>query len=552
MSMSNSLENNKVWATLRSHRETLAGSHLRELFADDPERFGRYSLEACDLFLDYSKHRINDETLSLLCALADSVGLQDWIARMFRGDKINNTEQRAVLHVALRNRANRPVLVDGDDVMPGVNAVLNRMRRFTTMVHNGEWRGHTGKRIDTIVNIGIAGSDLGPAMVTTALHPYHQPGFRAHFVSNLDFTNIGETLAELDPETTLFVVESKTFTTQETLTNARTARAWLIACLGAEKAVAKHFVAVSTNIRGVRAFGIDPEHMFEFWDWVGGRYSLWSAIGLPIALMIGMDRFEQLLKGGHAMDEHFRDTPWESNMPVLMALLGLWNTEFLGAHTQAVLPYDFSLRHFPAYLQQLEMESNGKRVTREGDPVSYQTCPVVWGAPGNNGQHAFYQLMHQGTRAVPADFIVPVKHKHDDAAHQNGVLANALAQTEALMRGRTEEEARAELVATGLDVDALERAVPHRVLPGNQPTSTIVYDRLTPRVLGQLIALYEHKVFVQGICWDINSFDQWGVELGKQLAKVILPELTGEKALSAHDASTSGLIRYIRARRGSG
>jgi glucose-6-phosphate isomerase len=548
--MINSLENSKAWPSLTSHHEAIAGTHLRDLFADDPGRFERYSFTACDLFFDYSKQRVNDETLSLLLELARSVDLAGWIERMFRGDKINNTEQRAVLHVALRNRSNRPILVDGEDVMPKVDGVLEKMRRFTTAVRGGEWLGYTGKRIASVVNIGIGGSDLGPAMVTAALHAYHQPGLRACFVSNLDFTHVDETLADLDPETTLFIVESKTFTTQETLTNARTARAWLLGRMGDPAAVAKHFVAVSTNAEAVRRFGIDPQNMFEFWDWVGGRYSLWSAIGLPIAVMIGMDRFEQLLAGGHAMDEHFRTAPWECNLPVLMGLLGLWNTNFLGAHTHAVLPYDFALRHFPAYLQQLEMESNGKRVTRDGDPVGYPTCPIVWGAPGNNGQHAFYQLMHQGTRLIPADFIVPIKHRHDDADHQNAVLANALAQTEALMRGRTADEARAELAAAGMKGEALERAVPHRVLPGNQPTSTLVYDRLTPKVLGELIALYEHKVLVQSACWGINAFDQWGVELGKQLAKVILPELTGEQAISGHDASTSGLIQHIRARRG--
>jgi glucose-6-phosphate isomerase len=548
--MINSLESSKAWTSLTTHHEGIAGTHLRGLFADDPNRFERYSFAACDLFLDYSKQRIIDGTVSLLLELARSVDLAGWIERMYRGEKINDTENRAVLHVALRNRSNRPILVDGEDVMPKVDGVLKKMRHFTTAVRSGEWLGYTGKRIASVVNIGIGGSDLGPAMVTAALHAYHQPGLRAQFVSNLDFTQVDETLAGLDPETTLFIVESKTFTTQETLTNARTARAWLLERMGDPAAVPKHFVAVSTNAEAVRRFGIDPENMFEFWDWVGGRYSLWSAIGLPVAVMIGMDRFEQLLAGAHVMDEHFRTAPWERNLPVLMGLLGVWNTNFLGAHTHAVLPYDFALRYFPAYLQQLEMESNGKRVTRDGDPVGYQTCPIVWGAPGNNGQHAFYQLMHQGTRLIPADFIVPIKHKHDDADHQNAVLANALAQTEALMRGRTAEEARAELAAAGMTGEALERAVPHRVLPGNQPTSTLVYERLTPKVLGELIALYEHKVLVQSVCWGINAFDQWGVELGKQLAKVISPELTGEQAISGHDASTSGLIRYIQARRG--
>ncbi|MDJ0862473.1 MAG: glucose-6-phosphate isomerase [Gammaproteobacteria bacterium] len=542
-------ETSKPWAALRTHHEALAGIHLRDLFAEDPARFERYSFEACDLFLDYSKQRVDDETMSLLHALADSVDLHAAIERMYTGEKVNNTESRAVLHVALRNRSNIPIRVDGQDVMPAVNDVLARMRAFTTAVREGHWRGYTGQRVRTIVNIGIGGSDLGPAMVTAALHAYHQPGLQAYFVSNLDFTHIDETLESLDPETTLFIVESKTFTTQETLTNARTARAWLVRNLKDEAAVAKHFVAVSTNRDQVASFGIDPANMFEFWDWVGGRYSLWSAIGLPIAVMVGMDRFEQLLNGAHAMDEHFRTAPWQRNMPVLMGLLGVWYVNFFGAATHAVLPYDYGLRHFPAYLQQLEMESNGKRVTRHGEVVGYKTCPIVWGAPGNNGQHAFYQLMHQGTRLIPADFIVPVKHKHDDLAHQNAVLANALAQTEALMRGRTAAQARSELEAAGFSGELLDSAVPHRVLPGNQPTSTIVYDRLTPKVLGELIALYEHKVFVQSAIWGINAFDQWGVELGKQLVKVILPELTGAEPVTGHDASTNGLIEYVRQRR---
>jgi glucose-6-phosphate isomerase len=471
---------------------------------------------------------------------------------MAGGDAINNTEGRAVLHVALRNRGPQPVPVDGEDVMPAVRAVLERMRAFSEAVRSGAWRGYTGQRIRAVVNIGIGGSDLGPAMVTAALRPFHSPGLKAYFVSNLDFTHIGGTLAELDPETTLFIVESKTFTTQETLTNARTARAWFLERMGHdEKAIAKHFVAVSTNTEQVTQFGIAPENMFGFWDWVGGRYSLWSAIGLPIAVMVGMDRFEELLAGAHDMDAHFQGAPWRENMPVLLGLLGVWYNNFFGAPTHAVLPYDYALRDFPAYLQQLEMESNGKRVTREGEAVDYATCPIVWGAPGNNGQHAFYQLLHQGTRLVPSDFIVPVENDRHSVDHENAVLANALAQTEALMRGRTEAEARAELEARGLTGAALDFQVPHRVLPGNQPTSTLVYRSLTPRVLGALIALYEHKVFTQSVIWGINAFDQWGVELGKQLAKVILPELAGERPVSDHDASTAGLIEYLRARRPS-
>ncbi len=464
------------------------------------------------------------------------------------GEKINFTEHRAVLHTALRNRSNRPVYVDGKDVMPDVVRVLGQMRRYSEAVRGGEHRGHTGKQITDIVNIGIGGSDLGPLMACEALKPYSNPALRAHFVSNVDGTHLAETLKQLDAETTLFIVSSKTFTTQETLTNAHSARTWLVEKLDDEAAVARHFAAVSTNLKATGEFGIHPDNVFEFWDWVGGRYSLWSAIGLPIALYIGMDRFEELLGGGHAMDEHFRSAPLEQNMPVLLGLLGVWYGNFFGAQSNAVLPYDQYLHRFPAYLQQLEMESNGKRVDRDGNAVDYDTGMVMWGEPGTNGQHAFYQLLHQGTRLIPADFLAPLYSHNPIGEHHAILLANCFAQTEALMLGKTAEEARAELEAQGLKGEALQALLPHKVFPGNKPTNTLLFDRLTPRTLGMLIALYEHKVFVQGVVWNINSFDQWGVELGKQLAGKILPELHGTAAGSAHDVSTAGLIGRFRAR----
>jgi glucose-6-phosphate isomerase len=519
---------------------------MRELFAQDPGRFERFSVSACGLLLDYSKNRITAETMHRLQALAGEAGLDEWIERMFRGIKVNNTEERAALHVALRNPAAGPFPSASQDVMPEVQSVLGRIRTFTEQVRSGAWRGYSGKPMAAIVNIGIGGSDLGPAMVTKALSAYQQQGLETFFVSNLDSTHLAEILHRLEPETTLFIVASKTFTTQETLTNARSAREWLVA-QSDEAAVAKHFAAVSTRLDRTSAFGIDPANVFEFWDWVGGRYSLWSAIGLPIAMSIGMDRFEELLAGAHEMDNHFRTAPYDQNLPVLLGLLGVWYRNFFAAPTYAVLPYDFALRDLPAYLQQLEMESNGKRVTREGVEVDYPTCPVLWGGPGNNGQHAFYQLMHQGTLLIPSDFIVPVHSQHPLPGHEEAFLSNALAQTEALMRGRTAEEARTILVAAGLEGEHLEAQIPHRVLPGNQPTNTILYERLTPRILGGLIALYEHKVFVQSVCWAINPFDQWGVELGKEMAAVILPELKSAQEATGHDASTNGLINHIRA-----
>ena len=499
------------------------------------------------ILFDYSKHRATNETLALLIQLAEQAELGAFIERMFTGERINVTEDRAVLHTALRNRSNTPVLVDGKDVMPEVNAVLAKMRRFTEALHSGAWRGHTGKAITDIVNIGIGGSDLGPLMVTEALRPYWKPGMRAHFVSNVDGTHLAEALKLVSPETTLFTVASKTFTTQETLTNAKSARKWLLDALGDRSAVAKHFVALSTNTEAVKDFGIDPDNMFEFWDWVGGRYSLWSAIGLSIACVLGMDHFEELLAGAHETDKHFRTAPFAENVPVLMGLLGVWYANFFGAETHAILPYDQYLHRFAAYFQQGDMESNGKRVDREGKPITdYTTGPVIWGEPGTNGQHAFYQLIHQGTRLIPADFIAPAQSHNPMGEHHPILLANFFAQTEALMKGKTEEEARAELVAAGLPQDRIARLLPHKQFPGNRPTSSFLMDRVTPHRLGQLIALYEHKIFTQGMIWNVNSFDQWGVELGKQLAKKILPELGTPQPVTSHDGSTNGLINHYK------
>jgi glucose-6-phosphate isomerase len=535
-----------AWAALAEHRAQIADLHVRDLFAADPARARRFTLRLDGLVLDYSKNRIVDRTMTLLRDLARAADVAGAAARMFAGERINTTENRAVLHVALRNRANTPIPVDGHDVMPQVNAVLARMRDFVGRVRAGTWLGATGQRIGAVVNIGIGGSDLGPRMAVEALGPYRSPDIASHFVSNVDGADILRTLAGLDPARTLFVVASKTFTTQETMANARTARAWIADRLG-EAAVARHFVAVSTNARAVAAFGIDAANMFEFWDWVGGRFSLWSAIGLPIALAVGMDRFEEMLDGAHAMDRHFRDAPLEANLPATLALIGIWNRNLLGMASHAVLPYDQGLARFPAFLQQAEMESNGKSVARDGRPVAHPTAPVVFGEPGTNGQHAFYQLLHQGTEIVPADFIAPARSHYATGRHHAMLLANFLAQTEALMRGKTAAEVRAELAGQGLSGAALEAAVPHRAFPGNRPTNTILVRRLDPRTLGMLVALYEHKIFVQGQIWGINSFDQWGVELGKQLADRILPELEGEAPPGDHDGSTLALLAQARA-----
>ena len=538
------LTSSPAWQALKAHHTTIEPVHMRQMFRDDPARFDKFSVQLGGLLFDYSKNRVDTETIGLLTDLARQAGVQSQIERMFAGEKINATEQRAALHTALRNRSGQPVYVDGKDVMPDVQSVLELMRRFSDKVRTGRHVGHTGKRITDIVNLGIGGSDLGPLMVCEALKPYSTPSLRAHFVSNVDGTHLAETLKKLDAETTLFIVSSKTFTTQETLTNARSARAWLVAKLGDELAVAKHFAAVSTNLEATAKFGINPQNVFEFWDWVGGRYSLWSAIGLPIALFVGMDKFEELLGGGYAMDMHFRNAPLEKNIPVLLGLLGVWYNNFFGAASNAVLPYDQYMHRFAAYLQQLEMESNGKGVDRDGNAVDYNTGMVVWGEPGTNGQHAFYQLIHQGTRMIPADFHAPLHSYNPFEEHRAIPLANCFAQGEALMLGKTAEEARAELVAQGLHGEALEALLPHKVFHGNRPTNTFLFERLNPHTLGMLIAMYEHKVFVQSVVWNINPFDQWGVELGKQLAGKILPELRGAGGTSKHDASTAGLVDY--------
>jgi glucose-6-phosphate isomerase len=540
------LTQSPAWQALAVHCQELGETHMRDLFAQDPGRFERFSLRFGDILLDYSKNRITSQTMPLLMNLARQANLADKIEAMFTGQKINVTEERAVLHTALRNRSNRPVLVDGKDVMPEVNRVLAKMRDFSEKVRSGKWLGYSGKAITDIVNIGIGGSDLGPKMVTEALKPYGQPGLRVHFVSNVDATDMVETLKLLNPETALFLVASKTFTTQETMTNAQTARDWFLASAHDPAAVAKHFVAMSTNTEAVSKFGIDTQNMFEFWDWVGGRYSLWSAIGLSIALYIGMDRFEELLSGAHKMDEHFRTTPFEQNAPVILGLLGIWYNNFFKAQSHAILPYDQYLMYFPAYFQQGDMESNGKSVTLRGEEVDYSTGPVIWGQPGTNGQHAFYQLIHQGTKLVPCDFLAASQSQNPSGDHQAILISNFLAQTEALMRGKTPAEARAELVAEGHTGAQLELLVAAKTFEGNRPTNSLLYPRLTPETLGSLIALYEHKIFTQGVIWEINSFDQMGVELGKQLAKKILPELKADGPVTGHDVSTNGLIAYFK------
>jgi glucose-6-phosphate isomerase len=551
MTLSDSLVGSPAWQALETHRREMQGVHLRALFEADPQRFEKLSIHIDDLLFDYSKHRVTTQTLSLLVALAEQAGLRERIRQMFAGEKINVTEDRAVLHVALRNRSGAPIRVDGEDVMPAVNAVLARMRSFVGELHSGAWRGFLGDAITDIVNIGIGGSDLGPLMVTEALRPYWRAGMNVHFVSNIDGTHLAETLRRVRPQTTVFAVASKTFTTQETLTNARSARAWLLEAAGGDRgAVARHFVALSTNAQAVAEFGIDTRNMFELWDWVGGRYSLWSAIGLSIACVLGMDHFEALLDGAHDVDRHFASAPLERNVPVLMALLGIWYANFWDAHTHAILPYDQYLHRFAAYFQQGDMESNGKSVDREGRPITdYTTGPILWGEPGTNGQHAFYQLLHQGTRLVPCDFIAPAVSHNPLPGHHEILLANFFAQTEALMKGKTAEQARAELERSGLAPDRVAALLPHRQFPGNRPTTSILVRRIDPRTLGRLIALYEHKIFVQGTIWNVNSFDQWGVELGKQLASAILPELDGDAPVEGHDSSTRGLIRHYKALR---
>lgn len=546
------LTQSPVWKALQQHRLSLRDFSLRRAFAEDALRFSRYSLKIDDLLLDYSKNLIDDEALQLLLELARQTQVEDWRDKMLAGEKINFTENRAVLHTALRaaiDPAHAPIRVENIDVLTGVRHTLEKMRLFVNSVRNGVWRGYSGKPITDVVNIGIGGSYLGPLMVCRALQPYATPQLRAHFVSNVDGTDIACKLAELDPQTTLFVVASKTFTTQETLLNASSARDWLVQHAGDARQVAKHFVALSTNAKAVAAFGIDPNNMFEFSDWVGGRYSLWSAIGLSIALYAGMENFEELLRGGDDMDRHFRDAPLEQNMPVILALLGVWYRNFYDAPTYAILPYDQSLEYFTAYFQQADMESNGKYVDRQGNQVDYATGPVLWGGTGTNGQHAYYQLIHQGTQMIPADFIAPANSQYPLGDHHATLLSNYFAQTEALMKGKNADEARAELQAAGLDEAAIAVLLPHKVFPGNKPTNSILFERLTPRTLGRLIALYEHKIFVQGVIWNVNSFDQWGVELGKQLASNLLPELRDTQPVTAHDASTNGLVNHYKSLR---
>jgi glucose-6-phosphate isomerase len=540
-----------AWQRLAKLHERMEDSPMQALFAADPERFQHFSVQLDDLLFDYSKNRIDAQVMRQLIALARQGGLEARVQAMFNGLPVNATENRAVLHVAMRNRSNEPIEVDGLDVMPGINAVLKRMRGFSEAVRNGQHRGHSGQRIKDVVNIGIGGSDLGPKMVCGALKPYADPDIRVHFVSNVDGSDLAETLRDLNAETTLFLIASKTFTTLETMTNARTARQWFLDSGATEKQIAQHFAAMSTNTEAVGQFGIDPANMFEFWDWVGGRYSLWSAIGLSIAIYIGMDNFEALLSGAHHADKHFRSAPFEQNIPVLMALLGIWYNNFFHAGSHAVLPYDEYLALFADYLQQADMESNGKSVTNNGKPVDIATGPVIWGQPGTNGQHAFYQLLHQGTPLVPCDFLASARSHNDIGNHHEILMANFLAQPEALMRGRSAEQARELLVARGKTGEELETLVAATTFSGNRPSNSFLYPLLSPAMLGTLIALYEHKIFCQGVIWDINSFDQMGVELGKELAQTILPELQSGADTGRHDSSTQGLMaHYLKLRQG--
>ena len=536
------------WKELELHAHEMQQRHMKDLFAQDPDRFSEFSQQLEDILVDYSKNIITRETLDMLTRLAEECKVKEATEKMFTGEVINGTEGRAVLHVALRNRSDEPILVDGEDVMPEVRDVLDRMRKFSDRIHAGEHVGYTGKPLTQVVNIGIGGSDLGPVMVTEALKPYWIEGREVYFVSNIDGTHLTEVLKKVDPETTLFLVASKTFTTQETMTNARSARQWFLDNGGSQEDVAKHFVALSTNAEGVKDFGIDEDNMFGFWDWVGGRYSLSSSIGMSIALTVGFDNFGLLLDGLHNMDQHFRHAPLEDNLPAKLALIGIWYTNFWEAETEAILPYDQYMHRFPAYFQQGNMESNGKSVDRDGNPIEdYQTGPIIWGEPGTNGQHAFYQLIHQGTRLIPCDFIAPAKSHNPLGDHHPILLSNFFAQTEALMNGKTAAEVEEELRAEGKSEEEITKLVPFKVFDGNQPTNSILVKEITPYTLGQLIALYEHKIFVQGIIWNIYSFDQWGVELGKQLAKAILPELQGGGNVESHDSSTNGLINAYKA-----
>ncbi len=530
------------WSKLISHFDDIKETHLKGFFESDTNRFNDFSVQFEDILLDYSKNRVTKDTMDLLFSLTSECELNEAIKSMFTGDEINTTEGRAVLHTALRNRSNEPVMVDGEDVMPKINQVLDQMKQFSEKVLSGEWKGYSGKPIKSIVNIGIGGSDLGPVMVTEALKHYKHPNIDTYFVSNVDGTHMAETLKKVDAETTLFMIASKTFTTQETMTNAHSARDWFLANGGNDEGIKSHFVAISTNATAVSEFGIDTANMFEFWDWVGGRYSLWSAIGLSIACTVGYDNFEELLDGAFAMDEHFKAASFDQNIPVILGLLGVWYNNFFEAESHAVLPYDQYMHRFAAYLQQGDMESNGKSVDRNGNSVNYETGPIIWGEPGTNGQHAFYQLIHQGTKLIPADFLAPAISHNPLSDHHDKLMANFFAQTEALMNGKTEEEVVSELKKSGLNEEEMKSLKAFKVFEGNRPTNSILFKKLTPRTLGSLIAMYEHKIFVQGIIWNVYSFDQWGVELGKQLAKQILPELAGKEEVRSHDSSTNGLI----------
>ncbi|AVH31458.1 glucose-6-phosphate isomerase [Vibrio fluvialis] len=540
----------QAWKALTAHFESAQDMDLKTLFAEDSQRFAKYSTRfGNDILVDYSKNLVNEETMKHLFALAEETDVKSAIQAMFSGEAINQTEGRSVLHTALRNRSNTPVMVKGEDVMPAVNAVLEKMKSFSERIIGGEWKGFTGKAITDVVNIGIGGSDLGPYMVTEALTPYKNH-LTMHFVSNVDGTHIAETLKKVNPETTLFLVASKTFTTQETMTNAHSARDWFLATAGDEAHVAKHFAALSTNAQAVAEFGIDTDNMFEFWDWVGGRYSLWSAIGLSIILSIGFDNFVELLTGAHEMDKHFVETPFESNIPMILALIGIWYNNFHGAESEAILPYDQYMHRFAAYFQQGNMESNGKFVDRDGNPVTYQTGPIIWGEPGTNGQHAFYQLIHQGTKLIPCDFIAPALTHNAVSDHHQKLMSNFFAQTEALAFGKSAEVVKAEFIKAGKTEEEVAALIPFKVFEGNRPTNSILVKQITPRSLGNLIAMYEHKIFVQGVIWNIFTFDQWGVELGKQLANQILPELADGAQISSHDSSTNGLINAFKAFRG--
>jgi len=533
------LTKSPAWKALKAHFEQVKAVHMRDLFAEDPQRFEKYSTQMEDILLDFSKNRMTDETFELLCNLAREVGVEQWRDRMFEGEPINISEYRPVLHTALRNRGNTPVFVDGEDVMPKVNRVLQQIRYFSERVRGGHWRGYSGHLIKDIINIGIGGSDLGPHVVCDAMKPFAQRGMNVHFVSNIDPTHLTEILKFVNPESTLFVVSSKSFTTQETMMNAHSARDWFVRMTGSGKAVSRHFVAVSSNMQAATDFGILPENIFEFWDWVGGRYSLWSAIGLPIVLYLGMDHFEAMLEGAYAMDEHFKNTPIEKNIPVVLALLGVWYNNFFDAQSHAVMAYNQYLRRLPAHLQQLDMESNGKTISREGKRVDYLTGPIIWGETGSNCQHAFFQLLHQGTKPVPADFLIPAKTRSPLGQQHSVLLSNFLAQTRALMLGKTEEEARKELEKEGISEEKICEVLPHKIFEGNKPTNSIMFEELDPRTMGALLAMYEHKIFVQGVIWNINSFDQWGVEIGKQLADEIIEGLSAREKSNDYDSSTS-------------